>query len=86
MNCDAMQCNAIAMLCYAMLSAHRFLNRAQAWAAGHAIVLLTALYALVGLVTFRPHPYAYKLSYLGATGACGCECACSAVLSQLLTD
>jgi hypothetical protein len=40
-----------------------------AWAAGHALVLLTSIYTLVGVVTFRPHPYAYKLSYLGAAGA-----------------
>ena len=57
------------MRCYAIRT-QCILHPAQAWAAGHAIVLLTALYALVGVVTFRPHPYAYKLSYLGATGAC----------------
>ena len=74
-----------------MLCAHTpFLHRAQAWAAGHAIVLLTALYALVGVVTFRPHPYAYKLSYIGATGASGVRmllgiCQPSDVLTALPT-
>lgn len=38
------------------------------WAAGHALVLACTLYSLLGVVTFKPHPYAYKLSYLGATG------------------
>lgn len=38
------------------------------WAAGHALVLAMSLYSLLGVVTFKPHPYAYKLSYLGAAG------------------
>lgn len=37
------------------------------WAAGHFVVLSLSLYSLLGFITFKPHPYAYKLSYLGAT-------------------
>jgi len=42
-----------------------------AWAAGHGLVLLTSLYALLGVVTFKPHPYSYKLAYSGAVVSWG---------------
>lgn len=47
-----------------------------AWAAGHGLVLLTSIYALLGIVTRSPHPYAYRLAYLGATGEYACKSLC----------
>ncbi|KAL7008668.1 Transmembrane nucleoporin [Cystobasidiomycetes sp. EMM_F5] len=38
------------------------------WAGGHAAVLLASLYCFIGVVTFKPHPYAYKLAFSGAIG------------------
>ena len=47
----------------------------QIWGGGHAVVLLTSLYCLVGVITFKPHPYAYKLAFSGALRASMCPCA-----------
>jgi len=38
----------------------------KAWAGGHATVLASSIYALIGLVTFHPHPRAYQIAYAGA--------------------
>jgi hypothetical protein len=54
-----------------------------AWAAGHVVVLLTSIYCLLGVVTFRPHPIAYRLSYFGAAGGLHVILVCS--LFQLMS-